>query len=86
MMPGVIRTTTRDSGFQPFALAGSNRVRWVGEDKQQFRIEAYRCHSCGFVELSATERPAKSGCLGMVVLFAGIGAGAWASAAGLLAL
>jgi transposase-like protein len=75
MAPGAVRTTTRSSLFDPFAVAGSNRVRWVGEDRQQFRLQAYRCASCGFVELSATERPAPSGCLGMVLLLAGLGLG-----------
>jgi len=75
MMPGAIRTTTGGSPINPFAVTGSNRVRWVGDDQQEFRIQAYRCANCGSVELAATERPVASGCLGMVLLLASLAVG-----------
>jgi hypothetical protein len=71
MTPGALRTTI-ESGFgHLFAVAGSNRVRWTGEGGP-YRVIAYRCPSCGVVELAGTERPRASGCLSMLVLLFGL--------------
>jgi hypothetical protein len=89
MSPGALRNTIRSSwwhGLTP-TVAGSNRVRWEG-DSGPYRVSAYRCPSCGLVELAATERPSSSGssgCLAMVFLLAGLGAGAFVAVGRLLA-
>jgi hypothetical protein len=81
---GTLRTRI-ESGFGYwFAVAGSNRVRWTG-DGETYRVTAYRCPSCGCVEMAATERPAPSGCLGTVLLFAELLAGLVVAAGQLLA-
>jgi hypothetical protein len=58
MVPGALRDTTRSPWWHVFSptVAGSNRARWEG-DGGPYRVTAYRCPSCGAVELSATERP-----------------------------
>jgi hypothetical protein len=87
MTPGQLRTTTRGSFWVNWgwAVAGSNRVRWEG-DGGPYRVAAFRCPSCGVVEMAATERPgSSSGCLGMVLLVAGLGLGVCVAAGQLLA-
>jgi hypothetical protein len=84
MTSGALRTSI-ESGFGHWlAVTGSNRVRWKG-DGGPYRVIAYRCPSCGIVELAATERPKASGCLKLVVLFAGLVFGVGAVAPRLLA-
>jgi hypothetical protein len=71
MASGALRTRI-ESGFGDWlAVAGSNRVRWAG-DGGPYRVTAYRCPSCGVVELKATERPKASGCLAEMLLLAGL--------------
>src|SRR5262245_53190195 len=87
MTPGQLRTTTRGSLWHNWgwAVTGSNRVRWEG-DGGPYRVAAFRCPTCGAVEMAATERPGpSSGCLGMVLLLAGLGAGVCVAAGRLLA-
>jgi hypothetical protein len=78
MTPGQLQTTTRES------LWHSNRVRWEG-DGGPYRVAAFRCSACGVVEMAATERPgSSSGCLGIILLLAGLGAGVCVAAGRLL--
>jgi hypothetical protein len=84
MASGTLRTRI-ESGFGHwFAVAGSNRVRWTGEDGP-YRVTAYRCPSCGAVELTATERAKIPGCLSLVLLLVGLVVGFIAAAGQLLA-
>jgi hypothetical protein len=83
MASGALRTRIEGGFGYWFAVAGSNRVRWTG-DGGPYRLAAYRCPSCGVVELVATERPRASGCLTGVLLVAGLVVGVWVAAGRLL--
>jgi len=87
MTQGAIRNTIRESGGRG-GVQGSNRVRWVGPHNQDYRVQAYRCDSCGYVELTATEPldPIPSGgCAAVLLFFAVVGAGLVAVAGQLFA-
>src|SRR6266851_1516369 len=84
MTSGALRTSIQSGFGYWLAVIGSNRMRWT-EDDGPYRVIAYRCPSCGVVELTATERPKASGCLKLVVLLAGFVVGVWVVAGRLLA-
>jgi predicted RNA-binding Zn-ribbon protein involved in translation (DUF1610 family) len=84
MTSRALRTSVQSGLGYWLAVIGSNRVRWKGEGGP-YRVTAYRCPSCGIVELAATERPKASGCLTVVLLLAGLGVCVRAAAGRLLA-
>jgi hypothetical protein len=72
MTAGALRTPY--GGGYGYGMGASWRARWEGEGGP-YRVVAYRCPSCGAVELAGTERPVRMGCFGTALLLVGAVAG-----------
>lgn len=70
MIAGALRTPYAGRGGGNW-LAYNLRARWEGEGGP-YRVNAFRCPSCGSVEFAATERPVEPGCMGVLLLLTGI--------------